>query len=278
MELHVLNLGAGVQSTKLYLDACDGELKIDFAIFSDTGDEPREVYEHLAWLKSLGGPEIVTVSEGVLSESLVNGIKGDGGRFASIPTFLATGTVSNGINRRQCTSEFKILPIEREIRRRLGADFGKRVPKGNTVVQYFGLSFDEPKRVSKVKLRMQGMYWTKPMFPLFDDFMTRQDCISYLQKRVPDRVVPRSACVFCQYHDDVEWMRIKADPVEWEKAIAVDRSLRDPKSVCAQGLNALQYLHRSCVPLELVELKPKPPNANGRIDFVERDCEGMCGN
>jgi hypothetical protein len=50
---HILNLGAGVQSTTLYLMGCRGEIHVDVAIFADTGDEPKAVYAHLEWLKSL---------------------------------------------------------------------------------------------------------------------------------------------------------------------------------------------------------------------------------
>ena len=55
---NILNLGAGVQSTAVYLLACDVKLwgpnLLDFAIFADTGEEPEAVYKHLAWLKSIG--------------------------------------------------------------------------------------------------------------------------------------------------------------------------------------------------------------------------------
>ena len=45
-ELHILNLGAGVQSTTLYLMFMRGDIKpqIDYAIFADTGEEPEAVY------------------------------------------------------------------------------------------------------------------------------------------------------------------------------------------------------------------------------------------
>ncbi len=49
---HVLNLGAGVQSTAVYLLARDGRLPCDVAIFADTGEEPAAVYRHLANLQS----------------------------------------------------------------------------------------------------------------------------------------------------------------------------------------------------------------------------------
>ena len=78
-RLRVLQLGAGVQSTSLYLMAMDGELQFDVAIFADTGDEPREVYDHLAYLETLGGPEIVRVSVGSrLGDDLVTGMNSTG--------------------------------------------------------------------------------------------------------------------------------------------------------------------------------------------------------
>ena len=39
-NLHVLNLGAGVQSSALYLMAREGSVPCDVAVFADTGEEP----------------------------------------------------------------------------------------------------------------------------------------------------------------------------------------------------------------------------------------------
>jgi hypothetical protein len=86
-EIDVLNLGAGVQSTTLYLMACRGELKIDYAIFADTGDEPAAVYQHLAWLQTLAGPPILVRSRGRLSDHLALGENSTGQKFAVIPAF-----------------------------------------------------------------------------------------------------------------------------------------------------------------------------------------------
>ena len=53
MKTHILNLGAGVQSTALYLMSLDGEVqKFDAAIFADTQEEPEDVYRHLEWMES----------------------------------------------------------------------------------------------------------------------------------------------------------------------------------------------------------------------------------
>ena len=51
-ELRILNLGAGVQSTTLYLMSIEGLVPaFDWAIFADTQEEPAAVYQHLEWLK-----------------------------------------------------------------------------------------------------------------------------------------------------------------------------------------------------------------------------------
>jgi len=75
--MKVLNLGAGVQSTALYLLSMEGSEpevpKFDYAIFADTQEEPESVYRHVEWLQSLGGPPIHVVTAGRLGDALEGG-------------------------------------------------------------------------------------------------------------------------------------------------------------------------------------------------------------
>ncbi len=94
IRLRVLSLGAGVQSTTLALMAAHGEVgpMPDCAIFSDTGWEPKAVYEHLAWLMS---PNVLPfpihiVSGGNIRDDLIAGAQG--ARWASIPAFTRNVT------------------------------------------------------------------------------------------------------------------------------------------------------------------------------------------
>lgn len=276
-KLRVLNLGAGVQSTAIYLMMIDGDIPAaDIAIFADVQEEPQEVYEHLERLKAMNGPEIATVTRGKLGDNLVNGVNATGQRFASIPAFLKTDAANGSIGRRQCTSEYKIVPIEKEIRRRMNAT-GKPLGKQQSVTQVFGLSFDEPRRVERVKSNFIGRKGWSCEFPLFDEFMTREDCVAYLKKRW-EHSVPRSACVFCPYKTDAEWIRLRDDdPVGWNRAVEIDTAIRDPRSRCQVGMVAQQYLHRSCEPLELVQLNARPVDRQKKMNFTDMDCEGMCG-
>jgi hypothetical protein len=280
MKLRVLNLGAGVQSTAIYLMIIDGDLPaIDFAVFADVGDEPESVYRHVEFLKSLNGPTIHTVKRGDLGDNLINGVNADGQRHISIPSHLAIDGVPTAMGRRQCTKEYKILPIEQFLRSKAGLQKGQRLKKEQSITQIFGLSFDEPRRVERVRANFHGRKGWVPEFPLFDDMMTREDCVTYLQKRLPGYTVPRSACVFCPYKRDSEWILLRdTDPKGWQRAIEIDRAIREETSACTRGMNATQYLHKSCVPLEFVELKADPPDRQAKFRWSEMDCEGMCGN
>jgi hypothetical protein len=286
-EHHFLNLGAGVQSTALYLMSIDGDEpevpKFDAAIFADVQEEPDEVYRHLEHLKSLGGPPIIVTTAGRLGDALDAGSdalgnrRTDGGHYISIPAFTKhpqTGAL--GAIQRQCTKDFKVVPLEQLIRRTLGALPGRPVPKDVIVHQYMGLSFDEPKRVIRVKQRFlaKPANW-KVHFPLWDMQMTRGDCISYLKTRLPYEV-PRSACVFCPFKSDAEWRLLRdTDKKGWERAVHIDTICRT-----GSGLDAHRYVHRSCQPLDQVDLRPADEKSGQKSLFAgfQDECEGYCGN
>jgi hypothetical protein len=276
MPIRVLNLGAGVQSTTLYLLGMEpGGLRFECAVFADTGDEPGPVYKHLAWLQSLGGPPIMVRSlEVTLSESLTRGINSTGQRFVSIPAYTAHPGEAEGQTRRQCTKEFKTNVIERTIRRELlGLLPRQRAPK-DAVVNLIGISLNERHRCGKIWKRFAKIKWAKPEFPLVDMGWGRIRCQEWLKDRVPHEV-PRSACVYCPFRGNAEWLWLQEhDPVGWDKAVAVDASLRVPGNVVNRGMDKPMFVHRSCVPLPLVDFTEKDT-----IDmFSAKECQGMCGN
>lgn len=289
--LQILNLGCGVQSTTLYLmsmrqDEPEHVPAFDYAIFADTQEEPDEVYEHLDWLRSLGGPPILTDTAGKLGDDLIDGFartrpgKTEVG-FKQIPAFQSTREgVLEGKSSRHCTQHYKTGVVEKVIKRTLfGVEPGCMVPDDRRCVQFFGLSFDEPRRIIRVKQRFQDIYWSRPVFPLFDLMMTRKDCVRYLEEVAAGHPVPRSACVFCPFHDNAEWRRIKAgDPKGWARAVEIDRAIRSPGAACAVGLEASLYLHRSCVPLERADLSEDPDPMAAYYDGFAAECEGICGN
>ena len=271
--MRILNLGGGVQSTTLYLMALKGEIApIECAIFADLGEEPKSVYAHMEWLKSLGGPIIHVVSAGILGNDLMHGVNSTGQRFAPIPAFTAQNEGKPlGKIRRQCTSEYKILPIERFIRRELlGLEKGQRIK--TKLTQLFGISLDEAGRATRIKAN--SPHWSEPEFPLCDKMMTRADCVKWLESFGIPHQVPRSACVFCPYKSDYEWLKLReSDPDGWARAVEIDDALRVEGTVCNRNLNEKLYIHKSCRPLKEVHLTD---GERGQSAF-NFECEGGCG-
>lgn len=285
MSLRVLNLGAGVQSTTLYLMYLKGVLtpQIDYAIFADTQDEPDEVYRHLEWLQSLNGPPILVRTKGRLSEHLKRGVNSTGQRFVSIPAFtVGEGEEdTEGKLKRQCSKEYKTEVIDRAIRRELlGLKPRQRVRKNTSVTQIFGISLDEGGRALRIRRRLKEQKWIKPEFPLIEQlFFVRAHCLEWLSEHsnMP-HPPPRSACVYCPFHSDPEWLRLKGSAKDWALAVEVDEALRKPGNVVNRKLDQSLYLHRTCKPLVQIEFDPNqsPRDRQTNLNFA-RECTGMCG-
>lgn len=291
--VRVLNLGAGVQSTALLLmDAMAhrwgrrAELEawldrdypfaaFDFAVFADTQEEPRAVIEHLARLKAMDTAPILEGTAGRLGDDLINGTNSTGQRFASIPAFTsAVEGEPGGLTRRQCTKEYKVEVVERIIRRViLGLDPGQTIPADTKVIQSFGLSWDEPTRIVRVRVRCDAMGWAEPEFILAELVLERSDCRAFLSTIGVE--APRSACVFCPYRSNAEWRRLRDDdPEGWARAVEVDGGMREADAACTRKLEHRLYVHRSCVPLSRAPIdEPDRPGLG-----FGADCEGMCGS
>lgn len=154
---NVLNLGAGVQSSRVLLASCLGQLpKFDAAVFADTQWEPAAVYENVRFLQAEGekaGIPVHVVTRGNLRRDAIEFRRlpksADGKRYASIPTFIKNPDGSQGRVKRQCTKEYKIEVVDTWLRRvLLGLAPHKRVPKGVTIRTWFGISDDEASRAT----------------------------------------------------------------------------------------------------------------------------------
>lgn len=271
--LTVISLGAGVQSTTMALMAAHGEIEPmpDCAIFADTQSEPRAVYAHLGWLKSanvLPFP-IHVVTAGNLRD--VIGIKRPKGQFrrVDIPVYTMDEAGNpGGLLNRSCTRDYKIKPIERELRRLLGIT-GKRAPIEPIVEQWIGISLDEIQRMKDARHKWQRHRW-----PLIEMRMKRGDCLEWLRKNGYPHP-PKSACTFCPFHADAQWRELRKSPEEWAEAVEVDKRLREapPKEYRTTGT---LFLHRQLKPLDEVDLSTALERGQTEFEFLQ-ECEGMCG-
>ncbi len=263
--MRVISLGAGVQSTTLALMAAYGEIgpMPDCAIFADTGWEPKAVYEHLQRLREMLPFPVHIVSSGNIRDDILTQTNTTGQRFASVPWFTENG----GMARRQCTKEYKIVPIARKLRELLGYQKGQRIPPKSVEV-WIGISTDEIQRMKDPRDKWQVYRW-----PLIDTRMSRTDCKIWLAKR--GWSAPKSACIGCPYRNNIGWMDMKKnDPESFLDAIYVDHKIRENG-----GLGRLKfepYMHPSLLPLSQVDLRSSYEKGQNEFGFLQ-ECDGMCG-
>ena len=249
---NILSLGAGVQSTTLLLMSCEGEIpRLDAAIFVDAGWEYRSTLRQVEWLtREAEEHRIPTLTIKVANihkdalKSTVRGKLDQNTRWASMPFHTLNPDGTHGILRRQCTKEYKLEPIRREIRRALGYEPRQHIPP-NEVHQWIGISIDEHRRA-----HFSETAWCVNRYPLIEMFMSRLNCVSWLQRH--EYPVPnRSSCIGCPYHSNKEWRWMKKhEPASWQEAVDFDEAIRD-----RGGVRGQLFLHQTCVPLADVDLR-----------------------
>lgn len=269
MKLTVISLGAGVQSTTLALMAARGDVgpMPDCAIFADTGAEPAAVYRHLDWLeKELPFP-VHRVSAGNLRDEIVGAMNGSNRMDARPPFF----TLSGGILRRQCTQDFKIIPIIRKVRELIGLAKGQRGPKTPVVEQWIGISIDEAIRMKPSRLSFIVHRW-----PLIEKEMRRHHCLAWCEERQYPRPA-KSGCTFCPYTDNARWRDMKDnDPAAFADAVAIDKLIRPGMPGPKRPAGDAWFVHRDLVPLDEVDLSTA--EEGGQPDLFNNECDGLCGN
>jgi hypothetical protein len=264
--IRILSLGAGVQSSTLALMIAHGEIPmVSAAIFADTGAEPAGVYRWLDWLEQQLPFPVYRVSAGNLRDAVMAAASGQGSRLASPPFYTSSDKGSEGALRRQCTNDYKIVPIMKKVRELAGIKPRQRV-KGWKVEQIIGISWDEATRMKPSRLP-----FVLHSFPLVDRHMTRWQCLEWMiGKGYP--LPPKSACTFCPYHDDAMWRDMQInDPVSFADAVAVDEAIRKGIS----GTTQRMFLHRSMKPISEIDFTTAEEAGQGRL--FGNECEGMCG-
>lgn len=262
--LRVLSLGAGVQSTTIALMIANGELpKIDYAIFADTGAEPRRVYHHLSKLAAAVPFEIKIVAGRSIRSDMLSG-------KVCAPVFLRLPDGTEGRASRSCTERYKTTLIYRELRASAGILPRSRGPKEVVVEQLLGISTDEAHRQKDAKFR-----WVRNSYPLIERGLSRGLCEDKLASY--GWTAPRSACTFCPFRNDDEWLSMKKnDPESFADAVAVDASLRSGNVL---SLRHEAYVHRSLIPLDQVDFQARIDARPHRwqMSMFGDECEGVCG-
>lgn len=254
--MRVLSLGAGVQSSTLLLMAAKGDIEpIDAAIFADTQWEPAAVYEWLDVLEAearTAGIPLHRVTAGSIRDITLSP---EGKRFASLPLYVKQANGTEGMGQRQCTKVYKLRPIQRLVR-----TWGATAAMPVTML--IGISLDEYQRARDSRVK----YITHE-FPLVDRRLTRGDCLAWLERNgYPEPM--KSACIGCPYRRNSEWRKLT--PPEFADAVDFDTRIRSHN----HKMTGQQFLHRSFVPLNMVDLRSEQDR--GQLDMDFDGCGVLC--
>lgn len=195
----VLSFGGGLQTTAMAIMVGRGDLKVDAALFSDTGAERPETYWYIdayvrPLLESVGVPLIVVpgMHQGqYLYERCI--------RYRIMPDFT---------NRfRWCTDKHKVTPLRKFL-------------KGEPYVMLIGFSADEAHRAHK-DVHSKG----DKEFPLIDRNITASQCVSIIADYGWPRPL-KSSCFFCPFQRQNEWNWLKGKhPDLFQKALELEAAV-----------------------------------------------------
>ncbi len=264
-KLEIISLGAGVQSTTMALMAAHKEITPmpDCAIFADTEAEPKPVYEHLQWLKKILPFPVYTASAGSLKDAALAALK-DKNLPGTPPFFTVDNKGRPGRMSRQCTTDFKVMPIRRKIRKLLNKGPNDYIP-AKAVRLWIGISADEAVRYKPSRVK-----YIEHRYPLLEGvdrqdglWMKRQDCLAWMKKN-DYKMPPRSACTFCPNRSNADWKWLKEnDPKGFQDAIEFEGD--------AQTITSDLYLHQKIKPLAEIDF-----DESSQLNWLN-ECEGMCG-
>ncbi|MEE1838073.1 hypothetical protein [Streptomyces sp. SP17KL33] len=259
--------------------------KVDYAIFADTGWEPRAVYRHLDRLEreiaEPAGIPVLRVSSGNIRKDALNPEH----RFASMPLHVLNQGGRPGMTRRQCTGEYKIKPIKKKVRELLGHPYPQRIPKSTFVEQWVGISTDEFHRAKDADVQ-----YMRNLHPLIALGWTRTDCTRYLSSIGLDNT-PKSSCLGCPFHGNAQWRNIRDNsPGEWADVVAFDAAIRQGNARANASGNPLlgeAFLHRSRIPLsqapidhvtaaERAAMQLEPTDTAANFDVLEQGVVDGC--
>jgi hypothetical protein len=267
---HVLSFGGGTQSTHLLEKHFRGELHYDYIIFSDTGAEPQFIHDQVKWWKDRqrkyqnATPFLTTHHSSMekgLEEMLMRYIHTDYQRF-QMPIYCntideATGEIKQaGMMPRQCTVDFKIVPVKQTARglvmKEYGLKYSQKMPDEVAFIIDIGFSYDEIKRINLYQSpQFKYMYLS---YPLVEENMTTADSIRFLDDNgFPTR---RSRCYLCPFNCSsdrdigMDWDEIiETEPMSFLKACYFDEALREVQRTGSKIMRSIPYLHYSRTPL-----------------------------
>ena len=225
MVLEILSYGGGVQSTAMIQLVIDGALEApDYVVFADTGSEMPHTYELVEIMKDKCKeaelPFVTVQAEKPLHEAYLE----------------KSGLPVIGI--RSCTSKFKVEPINRFMRSKVG--MGRKKILAST---WIGITTDERRRA-----RPSENQWTSRRYPLLELDMSRADCEHYLETK--GIRAKKSGCFLCPYQHAQQWNKLKRNhpdlfalALEMETKAKTERGFKGGLWGSSRSIEAFNHTH-----------------------------------
>jgi hypothetical protein len=244
-------------------------MRADYAIFADPGAESIQTYRYLvylqAWQKANNGIKIIIEKSKNIYDDIMTKANTKQ-HFASIPAYTLNEDGTKGMLRRQCTYEYKIIQVNKAIRKIYGLLPRARTPKTEI---WIGITIDE---VQRAKDNVNN--WATNIYPFlnypydfFEKTWNRFDCISFFIKHNLE-IPPKSSCIFCPYQSPDRWKKVMENETEKQQVINIDKAIRN---MSMKGMRNPIFLTKHCLPIDEVNFKNIPD------DLFLNECEGHCG-
>jgi hypothetical protein len=235
VSLSAFSYGGGVQSTAALVLAAERTIDFPLFLFANVGEDsenPRTldfVEEFAKPYAARMGIELVELhkytryGEPITIRSWLDRTE----RSVGIPVYMANGAPGN----RLCTYRFKIIVVDKELKRR-------GVTKHEKAVLGLGISTDEWKRMRKAKDDDVKVF----AYPLIDLDLDREACTRLIE-RAGLPVPPKSSCYFCPFHRIGEWQDMRRnEPDLFAKSVALEDMLNERRAVL--GKDAVYLTNR----------------------------------
>jgi len=142
-----------------------------------------------------------------------------------------------------CSARWKVDAIDRYLSHKFS------LTKRN-IKKWIGFSLDEWRRSQRIMAGKEGQKGLIRLPLVRDVPLTRQQAIQEVEK-MGWPLPPRSRCWMCPNQTDDEWLDLKLNhSKEFEKAIDFEKEM--------QLFDPLCWLHKSCIPLNMVNFSIEP--------------------
>lgn len=258
--IRAMSFGGGVQSTAMLVLAAQGRIDYPTALFCNVGADSENpatlkyIEEYSKPYADTHGIEFLELQKKLRDgtpETVMSRIR-DGERSIGIPVRMSNGAPGN----RQCTADFKIRVVAKEIKRR-GA-----TPENPATVA-LGISRDEFHRMRT----SSGIPYQNNAYPLIDLNMSRQDCMNVITSAgLP--VPPKSSCFFCPFHTKAAWREMaRNEPDLFIRSVELERFINERRERLGKDR---VWMSSALRPLD------EAFSDDGQLSMFEDDTDGAC--